>query len=254
MILRIIVPILALTVFAAMLLLFLVIYVDREREFLESRRELSESRAAVLQKEQELDRSRMAIMLSQIQPHFLYNTLTAIQTMCHGKAPEAEESIVQFSHFLRGNLDALSQSDPIPFRSELAHTQNYLNLEIKRFGENTLHIKYSIESEDFRIPTLTLQPLVENAVRYGVMQREEGGTVWISSVERSDSFVVTVRDDGAGFDVNVPKADGRTHIGINNVRNRLEKMCGGTLVITSVPDKGTTAVITIPKNESLSAV
>jgi hypothetical protein len=110
-----IVPILALTTFAAMLLLFLVIYVDREREFLESQRELSESRAAVLQKEQELDRSRMAIMLSQIQPHFLYNTLTTIQTMCHGKAPEAEESIVQFSHFLRGNLDSLPNR--IPFRS-----------------------------------------------------------------------------------------------------------------------------------------
>lgn len=243
------IPVLALIVFTALLIMFLAIYVDREKEILEKKRELAETHAAILEKEQELTQSRVAIMLSQIQPHFLYNSLTAIQTLCHGKAPEAEESIVQFADFLRGNLDSLSQKDAIPFQKELTHTQNYLNLETRRFGEDTLHVEYNIEAKDFRIPALTLQPVVENAVRYGVMQREEGGTVWISSVETDEAFVVTVKDDGVGFDVSIPKADGRTHIGISNVRGRLEKMCDGSLTIESVPDKGTTSVITIPKKE-----
>jgi two-component system LytT family sensor kinase len=243
------VPLLALIVLTALLILFLTIFVDREKEILKKQGELEQSRAAILQKEQELAQSRMSIMLSQIQPHFLYNTLAAIQAMCHDKAPDAEESISQFSQFLRGNLDSLSQLNPIPFRNELNHTMNYLNLEVKRFGSDILNIVYNIEAEDFRIPALTLQPIVENAVRYGVMQRESGGTVLISSLETEKAFVVTVKDDGVGFDVSAPKPDGRTHIGISNVRNRLEKICNGSLTITSVRDVGTTAVLTIPKSD-----
>ncbi len=242
------VPLLSLTVFTAMLILFLIIYVNREREIMKKQRDLLESRATILQKEQELAQFRTAIMLSQIQPHFLYNTLTAIQTMCHGKAPEAEKSINQFAQFLRGNLDSLSQMNPIPFRQELAHTKNYLGLETKRFGEDILHIEYRIEETDFRIPALSLQPMVENAVRYGVMQREKGGSILISSYATEDSFIVTVKDDGVGFDISAKKLDERSHIGIANVRSRLKEMCHGTLIITSVPGKGTTAVITIPKS------
>ena len=83
------------------------------------------------------------------------------------------------------------------------------------------------------------------------MQREEGGTVRISSAETSDSFRIVVQDDGVGFDVMTPKQDGRTHIGISNVRNRLQAMCNGTLEITSTPGKGTVAVIVLPKSARL---
>lgn len=204
-------------------------------------------RAAV--QENELTQSRVAIMLSQIQPHFLYNALSVIQNLCHGKAPEAEQATVQFAEFLRGNLDSLQADAPIPFSRELSHTQNYLWLEKQRFLD-ALRVEYDIQAVDFSIPALTLQPVAENAVRYGVTQKEDGGTVRISSRETPDAFVVTVEDDGAGFDPYTPKADGRTHIGIANVRDRLRVMCGGSLAISSTPGAGTVAVITVPKAET----
>lgn len=168
--------------------------------------------------------------------------------MCHGKAPDAEEATIEFAHFLRGNLDSLSQNEPILFSQELGHTKNYLALEEKRFGPDILHIEYAIETEDFLVPALTLQPIVENAVRYGVMQREDGGTVKITAFENDNAYFVTVEDDGAGFDIMETKPDGRTHIGISNVRSRLIEMCGGDLNITSVRGQGTSALITIPKD------
>ena len=219
----------------SLLIIYVTVHVERGRQLAE--------------KEKELTESRMAVMLSQIQPHFLYNALAVIQNMCHGKAPEAEETTVEFAEFLRANLDSLSQREPIPFAQELHHTQNYLAIVHKRYGD-ALKVKYDIRATDFRIPALTLQPIVENAVRYGVMQREGGGTVRIGSSESEFDYSVTVTDDGVGFDVQEPKTDGRTHIGILNVRSRLEDMCGGSLSILSEKDRGTTAVILIPKEMS----
>lgn len=201
------------------------------------------------QKELELSESRVSIMLGQIQPHFLYNTLSVIQDMCHGQAPEAEEATIEFSEFLRGNIDSLKAQKPIPFSLEMAHTRNYLALESRRFGD-LLHVVWDVRATDFLIPPLTLQPIVENAVRYGAMAREDGGTVEIRGWQDAKHYTVTIIDDGPGFDIKTKKADGRTHIGISNVAERLRTMCGGSLVINSVPDQGTTAAITIPKGAS----
>lgn len=198
------------------------------------------------EQEQQLNQNRIAIMLSQIQPHFLYNALLVIQGMCHGKAPDAEQSTIEFSEFLRGNMDSLSENRPIPFERELKHTQNYLSLEKKRFGDR-LRVEYDLQTTTFCLPALSLQPLVENAVRYGVMQRETGGTVRIATLEDEVSYQVIVTDDGVGFDISKKKMDGRTHIGIDNVRNRLATLCGGKLQVDSRRNYGTTAIITLPK-------
>jgi two-component system LytT family sensor kinase len=226
------VPLMPLHIYLVIQLLFLMLYVDRGQKY--------------AQQENELMQSRMAIMLSQIQPHFLYNSLAVIQDLCHGKAPEAEQAVIEFSQFLRGNLDSLNRYEPIPFEEELEHTRNYLSLECRRFG-SLLHVEYDIRVSGFRLPALSLQPIVENAVRYGIMQKENGGTVKISTEENDTDILITVTDDGVGYDVLEPKADGRTHIGISNVRKRIEMMCGGSLEIKSVPGVGTVAGITIPK-------
>ena len=233
-----------------MVIIFLFLQAEQGRRAAEQDRLVAEQKRLVAEKENLLMQSRVSIMLSQIQPHFLYNALSAIQYMCHGKAPEAEQATIQFAEFLRGNLDSLQADAPIPFRQELKHTQNYLWLEKQRF-EDDLRVEYDIQAEDFNIPALTLQPIVENAVRYGVMKKEYGGTVHIASRETPDAFVVTVSDDGAGFDPYIPKADGRTHIGISNVGERLRIMCGGRLDITSTPGEGTVAKISVPKEASL---
>lgn len=198
------------------------------------------------QRELELEKSRTALMLSQIQPHFLYNSLDCIGELCVVDPPRAEQAVTEFSMFLRGNIDALSTPDTIAFEQELAHTRHYLELEQMRFDAR-LHLEYHIEATLFRLPPLTLQPIVENAVRYGVTAREAGGTVAIITEERSDAWVIIVSDDGVGFDPGKVLDDGRSHVGIENVRKRLSAQCGGTLSVEGVPGKGTTAVISIPK-------
>jgi sensor histidine kinase YesM len=194
---------------------------------------------------------RVQIMLTQIRPHFLYNSLTVIQDLCRTDPAQAEIATLQFAKYLRGNMDALQNNAPIPFTEELEHTKEYLALEKMRF-EDKLTVRYDIQCETFSLPTLTLEPIVENAVRYGVRGNSSGrGEVAIATREYPDRYEITVNDNGPGFDPEAPlKEDGRSHIGVRNVRDRLDKMCGGTLTIQSAPGKGTCVTITIPKGEN----
>ena len=115
--------------------------------------------------------------------------------------------------------------------------------------EDELEIVYDIKVEDFLLPALTVQPIIENAVNHGISDLPNGGIVTLKTEEKEDCYEVTVIDNGVGFDPNKIKHDGRTHIGIPNVRNRLDIMCHGTLEIISEINKGTTAIVRIPKGE-----
>ena len=166
--------------------------------------------------ERELLQSKVSIMLSQIQPHFLYNTLVVIRQLCDIDPKTAKEAITEFAGYLRGNLDSLTLNTTISFEKEMEHVENYISLEKKRFGDK-IDIDYDIEAFDFNVPSLTVQTIVENAIRHGITKRKEGGTV------------------------------DRSHVGIDNARKRIEIMCDGTLEISSTPNVGTTVLITIPK-------
>lgn len=206
----------------------------------------SERKALLARREQELAEARADIMLSQIQPHFLYNTLTAIRELCSSDPAEAARAVGDFSSFLRENMASLTSKEPIPFERELRHTMTYLNLEQRRFGDR-LRVEFDVPHRDFDLPPLTVQALAENAVRHGVSMREEGGSVRIASHDDGRAHVVTVSDDGAGFDDRAAAAeDGCAHIGIQNVRVRLAEGCRGTLEVRSAPGEGTTATIRIP--------
>lgn len=210
---------------------------------------LRQNHLAVKQKiimENELTDSRISVMLSQIQPHFLYNTLSAIQMLCRKDPSLAEETIVEFTRYLRGNIDALSINALIPFDKELDHLKNYLAIEKKRFGKR-LNVVYDINTTNFSIPALTVQPIVENAVQYGVTACEKGGTVTVHTHETEHDIIITVSDDGTGFDTSTIKKDGRQHVGVENVTKRLAAMCGGTLKVISQPNVGTTITLEIPK-------
>jgi len=199
--------------------------------------------------ENELLQSRIAIMLSQIQPHFIFNSLNAIKSLCLIDPELASETVEEFSSYLRGNLDSLSIHELIPFTRELNHVQTYLSLEKKRFGDR-LNTIYDINVDDFSVPVLTLQPIIENAVRHGVTKKEEGGTVTLKTNETETGIIITVIDDGIGYGSAAhtkTQSSERIKIGIENVKNRLMVMCGGTLEIHNTPGGGTTAVIIIPK-------
>lgn len=206
----------------------------------------SEQAMLLEQNKKELTESKISIMLSQIQPHFLYNALTSIKGLCVSDPKRAEKAVDSFSIFLRGNMNSLSSRELIPFSQELTHCKTYLELEQLRFGER-VQVAYELDATDFLLPTLTLQPIVENAVRHGVTKRREGGTIWIRTEETDSSWRITVADNGVGCDLPKKRFDGCNHTGVQNVWIRLKEQCGGTLYIDSVPGQGTVAVINIPK-------
>ena len=194
--------------------------------------------------EAELKENRIAIMLSQIQPHFIYNTLGTIERMCLKDPEKAFEIVRNFSLYLRGNFSELDSTTPILFTEELKHVEYYVNIEKVRFPD--MNIEYDVETTDFVLPALSVQPLVENAIKHGLMRLESGGTVVIRSYETEDHFCVEVRDDGVGFDTSLPM-DQKKHIGLRNIRGRLKAMVNGDLTIESQVGSGTRAVIWIPK-------
>ncbi|MBR4549937.1 MAG: histidine kinase [Oscillospiraceae bacterium] len=190
---------------------------------------------------------RIRIMMSQIQPHFLYNTIATFKALA-GKNPEkAEEVAEKFSVYLRQNLDSLSIDGCIPFEKELEHTRTYAEIEMVRF-EN-VRVEFDLQDLDFGVPPLSLQPLVENAIRHGVRIREEG-IVRVSTRRTADGHEIVVADNGEGFDIRVIEEAAGKHIGIRNVRERIETMCGGTLQIDSKCGEGTTVTIRIPAKEA----
>ena len=201
----------------------------------------------IRQREAELADAKVSIMLSQIQPHFLCNSLAAIKQLCDIEPEQAKEAVVEFSNYLRGNLDALTAKGGIPFEREMIQVKSYLSLEQKRFGD-ILKVVYDLRAQSFLIPPLTVQPIVENAVRHGITKKEDGGTVTISTCETQESFVITVSDDGAGFRV-PDRDDGGSHLGLENVTKRVKDICGGEVVVNSLRNQGTTVTITIPKGD-----
>ena len=207
-----------------------------------------EIEAQLLKKEKELHDMQVNLMLSQIGPHFIYNTLNTIGALCVKNPKEAEETVNQFSRYLRSNLNSLSAPELIPFQQELEHTKTYVAIEQKRFQEKVC-VEYDTPETNFMIPALSLQPLVENAIRYGVRRKKEGGTVSIHTTVENDCYVIIVQDDGAGFDVSTLPDDGKEHIGIWNVKNRLREMCQGDLQITSAIGIGTKVTLYIPKEQ-----
>ena len=197
--------------------------------------------------EKELYESKVNVMVSQIQPHFMYNALTSISMMCVINPETAQEATDTFAKYLRGNMDSLKVTTPVPFERELEHLENYLYIEKLRFGKK-LNVEYDIEAKDFVLPLLSIQPLVENAVKHGVGMKEDGGTVTISTRETKDAFEVIISDDGVGFDIEaLHLSDGRSHVGMENTKKRLESMCGGYMQIESTVNVGTTAKLVLPK-------
>lgn len=198
--------------------------------------------------ELQLVNQRSQLMLSQIQPHFLYNTLGTIQVLCKTNPKLAAETVDNFSQYLRGNMNTLSENRPIGFMKEIEHTKVYCKIEMLRF-EN-IRVEYDIKDTAFKLPALSVQPLVENAIRHGVRARDEGiVTIRSYSSEREGKkcHIVEIEDNGIGFDLNGdPKGTGM-HMGIMNVRERIDKMMNGTLEITSTLDVGTKVQIVIPE-------
>lgn len=205
------------------------------------------SKNVQLAEEQEKNKeAQIRIMMSQIQPHFVYNSLSAISTLITIDPEKAQRALDDFTGYLRHNLSSLTETKLIPFEAELQHIETYVSLEKVRFAER-VDVVYDIKAMDFYVPPLSIQPIVENAIKHGVLKKIEGGTLNIKTYETEEAYVVEVDDDGVGFDLDGIDFETNEHFGINNIRHRLKTMCNGELAITSEVGKGTKAVITFYK-------
>ena len=159
----------------------------------------------------------------------------------------ASEGISEFSQYLRHNIDSLSATGPVPFEEELEHVKHYVSLQQLRFGD-ALDVRYDLGCTDFKLPTLTLQPLVENAIRYGVRKSETGeGTVLVRTAEFADRYEVDIIDNGPGIVPDTLPDDCLSPAKLNNVRERLQRECEGQLNVVSAPGKGTRVTMILPK-------
>ncbi len=191
-----------------------------------------------------------ALLQTKIKPHFLYNTLTAIEQLCEIDSKKAQGAIADFAAFLRSNIDFSAETRLIRIERELSNVKHYLSLEQMRFEER-LKVEYDIQVGGFLVPPLVVQSMVENAVRHGVTKRPEGGTITISIVDTPTDYIITVTDDGVGFDPDSDTWVGGYHIGIDNARERLHRQCGGIFCIDSKIGVGTVVTMFIPKGENL---
>ena len=201
----------------------------------------------VLAKEEEKNKeARIKIMLSQIQPHFIYNSLSSISTLIPIDPPKAQSALDDFTEYLRMNLSSLTEVKCVPFENELKHIKTYVALEKMRFGEK-LNVLYDIQVTDFMLPPLTIQPIVENAIKHGILKKLEGGTLFVKTYETDKTYVVEISDDGVGFNMADVDFDANKHFGLKNIQYRLAKMCGADLTFNSEVGGGTTVTVTFPK-------
>jgi sensor histidine kinase YesM len=159
----------------------------------------------------------------------------------------ASELVRNFSLYLRANLSELDSIVPILFSDEIKHVQYYVNIEKVRFPDMT--IEYQLDMSDFSLPAISVQPLVENAIKHGLMPLESGGRVVIRSYQTDTHFCVEVTDNGVGFDTGC-LIDKKEHVGLYNVRERLRAIVNGELRVESTEGAGTTATILIPKEKT----
>ena len=199
-----------------------------------------ESKGLLLQQKAELAEIKSELMLSQLNPHFVANTLNSIVALCRFDPPEAERATRLFAGYLRENYVDMTGNQMIPFDKELQNLKNYIAIEQIRFPDFTM--EYDIACTQFLIPTMTVQPLVENAITHGI---HGNGHITISAAETPDAYVVRIADNGVGF--SEQPRDGRTHLGIANCRNRLQMLCDGSLTIRNRDSGGTASEIVIPK-------
>ena len=208
----------------------------------------TEQRNLIKEMEMQLTLSRTTTMMSQIRSHFVFNILNAISGMCKYDAEKADETIVRFSRYLRNNIDIMENDEPVLFSTELARIEDYVILEQLRFGDK-IEFYADIHVDDFMIPPLILQPIVENAIKHGITKKQEGGTVVIRTHEDEKNVFVSVEDDGVGFEHT--ELEKEKSVGLKNIRYRLLHLVGGSLDIKSRNGEGTTVTVIIPKNYTL---
>ncbi len=212
--------------------------IQTEQKFEEQKRLLLEARFDALQR--------------QINPHFLFNTLNSIASLVRFKPELAREMIVRLANILRALLR--DHDTYVAFREELAFTDDYLGIEVVRFGTEKLRVVKEIDADtlELQVPSMLLQPLIENSIKHGLEPRLHGGTITLRSRIQNQRMLIEVEDDGVGIAEGRVPTTGMVRtgagIGMKNVRERLEVLYGAeaNFVIESRPGRGTRVTLSLP--------
>ena len=193
--------------------------------------------------EKDMSKMQTALFAAKMRPHFLYNSLSSIQELCYQDPEKAASLIVKFSNYLRTNIDFMDFTELIPFETELDNIYNYVYIQKERFGDS-LRFYDKIDCTDFKVPPFIVQPLIENAINYGVRQSLEGGCVWLDVFDEKDHIIIEVRNEGE----ELREDQLRTNHSVDNIRKRLEILLEGSLTIAYDKEKRIVTVrIQIPK-------
>lgn len=196
-----------------------------------------------LRQQQEIAQQRASISVLQMRPHFIYNTMMSIYYLIAQDTEKAQKITLDFSTYLRKNFTALAKDDAVPFTEELDHTRAYLAVEQTRFEDN-LFVDFDTPHTRFRIPPLTLQPIVENAIKHGLDPELSPLHIKVKTSLTESGSEIAVEDSGPGFD---DSDNNEPHIALANIKERLEIMCAGTLTISPRENGGTVVTVFIPK-------
>ena len=180
-----------------------------------------------------------------MRPHFICNSMMGIYSLCRRDPEKARQVTLDFTSYLRKNFANFASEEPVLFTDELEHARAYLSVEQTQF-EDSLFVNFDTQYTDFRIPPLTLQPIVENAVEHGMKNSNDPIHISVVTRKTDTAIEIVVEDDGPGFQ---PTDDNEPHTALNNIRKRLEMMCHGTLEISSRTEGGTSVKVTIPADK-----
>ena len=205
-----------------------------------------EMRQQVMEKELYITKQRMDILRGQIQPHFIFNSLSVIRALVKYDSKKAVECIDSFSEYLRAHVNSLKEDELVSFEEELDNAQAYLDLVQADSERRSIEVIYNLNCTDFMIPPLTLEPIVENAIKHGVGGK--GGTIRISTWETEDDIFIRIADNGNPQGGMTDQETKRLGVGLDNTRKRLQMACQGTLD-TNLTENGAIVTITIPKTK-----
>lgn len=230
------------------LMMFMVHMVERSRRLAKQTIDLARVNEELAKKALEAMQNKTGLLLGQIRPHFVYNCLGIIRGLCVEDTQKAVDMIDHFSGYLRSSLSFMDREQCISFRQEMDLVENYLFMEQQRFPDS-IQVEQDIEEEQFEVPPLSIQPIVENAVRHGIRARRGKGTITIATKSTEREYRIVISDDGAGFDLAAKRQDGKSHVGMENVARRLEYMVQGHMEVESRIGRGTTVTLVIPKKK-----
>ena len=199
-----------------------------------------------MRQQKQIAQQQARITVLQMRPHFICNSMMGIYSLCRRDPEKARQVTIDFTTYLRKNFANFASETPVPFTDELEHTRAYLSVEQAQYEDN-LFVDFDTPYTRFRIPPLTLQPIEENAVVHGIRKSNDPIHVSITTRKTDTAIEIIVEDDGPGFK---SKDDNEPHTALNNIRERLEMLCKGTLEISSRAEGGTSVKVTIPLDKT----